>query len=157
MGQLFSSGSSTCQQNDIKVWLFETNLTFSGQREYTPLENPKISHPCLPRFCSCVAAWQAGSHDASYVHPPILMDFGEPRKLMHPAAPKTSLVDPNFENSRLTGALATVPLFFILWGNHQRIPKVCLNHGACLIYTASYSGVACLDHWQTLQNRPLDR
>ena len=39
------------------------------------------------------------------------------------AAPKTSLVDPNFENSRLTGALATVPLFFHIVGKPPKDPN----------------------------------
>ena len=48
VGQLCFGGSPTCQQNDIKVWLFETNFIFlgPGRPEYTPLKPGKF--PAVP-------------------------------------------------------------------------------------------------------------
>lgn len=124
VGQLCFGGSPTCQQNDIKVWLFETNFIFFGPRAprvYTPKAR-KIPSRAGHRSASALAvACQAGSHDASYVRPPILMDIGESRELVHPPAPKTSLDDPNFERSRFASTLATVLLFFIMWGKPPKI------------------------------------
>ena len=107
--------------------------SFLLPRVYTPKARKISSRACHRSAPALAVACQAGSHDASYVRPPILMDIGESRELVHPPAPKTSLDDPIFERSRFASTLATVSLFFHNVGKTQKD----LSHGACLIYTES--------------------